>query len=436
MSFSTKQHVFIKVIARRHFSSAGTSSQIVSAASRKYKNPFLVKSSNGTILSKARGQHLLQNESIIDNIISTAELRKTDNVFEVGPGSGALTLRILAKDVKHLTAVDVDEDMLRQVRFNAETHGYTVGSQDLSESNYSSDVFPDDSTSVSNSTSRNVDDQSSEANNLTLIQSCALKASCFPKDFDVLVSNLPYGISSKFVVLLMKDLIKRHERSLQSIETRRGRKNANNINTKNATSESSPLWRSATLMFQKEFAERLLAAPGEPSFSRLSVTTRFLVSVERAMDVKAGSFMPRPHVNSSVVKIVPRRDRMIMIESGIDKDDREENRQYIAKHYNQFFFAEFSAFLKILFTRRRRNVGASLTQKHIVKEISDRYKENAVALGKKPKIIDWNAKIINCVGPLKLYAAYVLDVDPLVQLLGRFHDEGIYFTKVKETRTT
>jgi 16S rRNA (adenine1518-N6/adenine1519-N6)-dimethyltransferase len=66
-----------------------------------------------------------------------------------------------------------------------------------------------------------------------------------------------------------------------------------------------PLWQSATLMFQREVAERLIAAPGSKSYGRLSVLTQWRSEAQILFDVGARAFTPPPRVNSAVVRIVP-----------------------------------------------------------------------------------------------------------------------------------
>ena len=62
----------------------------------------------------------------------------------------------------------------------------------------------------------------------------------------------------------------------------------------------------AILMYQREFAQRLLAEPGSREYSRLTVDFRYLADVEHVMDVPADSFYPIPAVDSTVVRIAPR----------------------------------------------------------------------------------------------------------------------------------
>ncbi len=61
-----------------------------------------------------------------------------------------------------------------------------------------------------------------------------------------------------------------------------------------------------TLMFQKEVALRLAAAPGSKEYGRLSVLTQWLCTVELAFDVAPRAFVPAPKVISTVVNLHPR----------------------------------------------------------------------------------------------------------------------------------
>jgi 16S rRNA (adenine1518-N6/adenine1519-N6)-dimethyltransferase len=63
------------------------------------------------------------------------------------------------------------------------------------------------------------------------------------------------------------------------------------------------------LMVQKEVADRLSAAPGTKEYGALTVFARAAFSVERLLVVRAGSFFPRPEVDSAVVVLSPERPR-------------------------------------------------------------------------------------------------------------------------------
>ncbi|KAG8846059.1 Dimethyladenosine transferase [Serendipita sp. 411] len=60
------------------------------------------------------GQHILKNPLLAQAIVDKANLKPTDSVLEVGPGTGNLTVRILEK-VKHVTAVEMDPRMAAEL---------------------------------------------------------------------------------------------------------------------------------------------------------------------------------------------------------------------------------------------------------------------------------------------------------------------------------
>jgi 16S rRNA (adenine1518-N6/adenine1519-N6)-dimethyltransferase len=66
-----------------------------------------------------------------------------------------------------------------------------------------------------------------------------------------------------------------------------------------------PWWASLTLMFQKEVAQRLVAAPGSHAYGRLSILAQWRTQAKIAFTVPPRAFIPAPKVESAVVHIVP-----------------------------------------------------------------------------------------------------------------------------------
>ena len=66
-----------------------------------------------------------------------------------------------------------------------------------------------------------------------------------------------------------------------------------------------PQWRSLTLMFQQEVAERIVAAVGTPAYGRLSVLAQWRSTARIAMKVHRSAFTPPPKVMSAIVHVVP-----------------------------------------------------------------------------------------------------------------------------------
>ncbi|MET3520412.1 16S rRNA (adenine(1518)-N(6)/adenine(1519)-N(6))-dimethyltransferase RsmA [Mesorhizobium abyssinicae] len=70
--------------------------------------------------------------------------------------------------------------------------------------------------------------------------------------------------------------------------------------------EWPPFYQSMTLMFQREVAERITAAPGSDAYGRLGVLAGWRTQARIAFDVPPQAFTPPPKVTSSVVHLVPR----------------------------------------------------------------------------------------------------------------------------------
>ncbi len=67
-------------------------------------------------------------------------------------------------------------------------------------------------------------------------------------------------------------------------------------------------YRSLTLMFQKEVALRLAAAPRSSAYGRLSIIAQWLCTVRCAFDIPPQAFVPAPKVTSTVVHLAPREE--------------------------------------------------------------------------------------------------------------------------------
>jgi 16S rRNA (adenine1518-N6/adenine1519-N6)-dimethyltransferase len=75
------------------------------------------------------------------------------------------------------------------------------------------------------------------------------------------------------------------------------------------TAEPWPPWYDRLiLMFQREVAERIVAAPGSKSFGRLSVLAGWRTQARILFDIAPSAFVPPPKVVSSLVELVPREN--------------------------------------------------------------------------------------------------------------------------------
>ncbi|MFH1534173.1 MAG: 16S rRNA (adenine(1518)-N(6)/adenine(1519)-N(6))-dimethyltransferase RsmA [Nitrospirota bacterium] len=64
---------------------------------------------------KSLGQNFLQDKSVLDKIIETADLTSTDEIIEVGPGHGILTEE-LAKSAKKVTTIELDDRLIPNLK--------------------------------------------------------------------------------------------------------------------------------------------------------------------------------------------------------------------------------------------------------------------------------------------------------------------------------
>jgi 16S rRNA (adenine1518-N6/adenine1519-N6)-dimethyltransferase len=69
-----------------------------------------------------------------------------------------------------------------------------------------------------------------------------------------------------------------------------------------------PWYDAAILMFQREVAERIVAAPGSKTYGRLSVLSQWRCETKILFDVHPSAFVPAPKVTSSLVRLTPRAD--------------------------------------------------------------------------------------------------------------------------------
>ncbi|GFZ47696.1 18S rRNA (adenine(1779)-N(6)/adenine(1780)-N(6)) -dimethyltransferase [Saitozyma sp. JCM 24511] len=268
------------------------------------------------------GQHILTNP--------LANLKPTDVVLEVGPGTGNLTVRILPATRK-VVAVEMDP------RMAAEVQKRVLGTP--------------------------------QQKKLELIIGDFVKADL--PYFDVCISNTPYQISSPIVFRLLSH---------------------------------RPLIRTAVLMFQREFALRLVATPGSKMWCRLAANVQLYARVEHIMKVGKGNFRPPPQVESSVVRLSPR-------------DPPPPVR-----------FEEFDGLNRVLFTRMNKTVRANFQAKGVKEMLESNYRtwcaEQGVII---PDELDFKAKVETILieaGHAESRAAK-MDVDDLLNLLAAFNEAGM-----------
>merc|ERR1712154_701281 len=98
--------------------------------------------------------------------------------------------------------------------------------------------------------------------------------------------------------------------------------------------------------FQREFAQRLVASPGEKLYCRLSINTQLLARVDHLMKVGKNNFRPPPKVESSVVRIES-VDMKAMVDEVLAEIDFREKRARTM---------DIDDFMKLLHAFNRRGI--------------------------------------------------------------------------------
>jgi 16S rRNA (adenine1518-N6/adenine1519-N6)-dimethyltransferase len=207
---------------------------------------------------RSLGQNFLVNKAVIDKIISAVAELDPKNIIEVGPGLGALTSHLINMN-KNLTLIELDRDLVTK--------------------------WKDEKQNVIEGDALQIDWQAFSSDENT-----------------VLVSNLPYQISSSIVI----------ERSVEPYEI-----------------------KAMVLMFQKEVAQRLMAKKSTPEYGMLTVVAQVFWKIEKVCDADPKSFNPPPNVASRVLKFVRKEG------SAIDRK-------------------KFLSFVKMAFAQRRKLLAKNL----------------------------------------------------------------------------
>jgi 16S rRNA (adenine1518-N6/adenine1519-N6)-dimethyltransferase len=215
---------------------------------------------------KRFGQHFLE-PVWADKVVAAIGPCADDRFLEIGPGPGVLTRR-LAPRVSHLTAVEIDRDMIADL---------------------AADLPP----------------------NVTVIEADVLDL-----DLSPLVTagplrvagNLPYNISSPILFRL-----------IESYRAHGG-------------------LRDATIMVQREVADRIVAPAGRRDYGVLSISVQLHADVARLLALPPGAFRPPPKVHSAVIRLSFRPPAVALA------DERT-----------------FESMVRALFAQRRKTIGNGLS---------------------------------------------------------------------------
>ncbi|AGO11286.1 AaceriACR026Wp [[Ashbya] aceris (nom. inval.)] len=285
------------------------------------------------------GQHILKNPLVAQGIVDKAQIKPSDIVLEVGPGTGNLTVRIL-EQARKVVAVEFDPRMAAEL--TKRVHGTPAEKK------------------------------------LEIMLGDFMKTEL--PYFDICISNTPYQISSPLVFKLIN--------------------------------QPRPP-RVSILMFQREFAMRLLARPGDSLYCRLSANVQMWANVTHVMKVGRNNFRPPPQVESSVVRIEIKNPR-----PPVD-------------------FNEWDGLLRIVFVRKNRTIAAGFKSTAVLEIMEKNYKaylattNDAMVDDAKGSLAEQVKQKIDTVlaeTGLSDKRAGKCDQTDFLKLLYAFHQVGLHFS--------
>ena len=200
-------------------------------------------------LKKKYGQNFLIDENIANKIVSLIRNRNL-KILEIGPGDGRLTNKIIGKNPKILEIVEIDRELINLLR-----------------------------------------DKFRELKYLTITNKNILNYN-LSNSYDIVISNLPYNISSQ--VLVKFSLMKNPPKEM-------------------------------ILMFQKEFALKLL----EKNLNSINSIVNCFFKVKLKFHVSRNCYKPIPNVDSSVLKF-EKLDNFLLKNNEVD--NFIEFKRYIFSH--------------------------------------------------------------------------------------------------------
>ncbi|QKC91227.1 16S rRNA (adenine(1518)-N(6)/adenine(1519)-N(6))-dimethyltransferase RsmA [Mesorhizobium sp. NZP2234] len=198
---------------------------------------------HGLQAKKALGQNFLLDLNLTGKIARSAGDLTSTAVIEVGPGPGGLTRALLSNGARRVVAIERDERCLAAL---AEVSAYYPGRLEV----ISGDALKTDFAGIA--------------------------AAAGDGGTVRIVANLPYNIGTELLIRWLTVM------------------------------DWPPFYASMTLMFQREVAQRIVAAPGSDAYGRLGVLAGWRTQARIAFDVPPQAFTPPPKVTSSVVHLEPR----------------------------------------------------------------------------------------------------------------------------------
>ena len=231
------------------------------------------------------GQNFLVNDDVLKKIVALAEVGENDRILEVGPGIGTLTIALL-KHAAGVVAIERDPDLpavladtlhpWREKFALIEKDALDVTRDDI-VSVASTMVEPggdagclDRASSAANETAQWAVSQSEDCLSESRYRVAVPQEELRPSLPSKLVANLPYAVAATVVLDYF---------------------------------ENFPFLDSATIMVQKEVADRMAAAVGTKNYGAYTVKLGLYAEPVGRFAVGPGNFFPPPRVDSAVIRL-------------------------------------------------------------------------------------------------------------------------------------
>lgn len=206
-----------------------------------------IKEKHNFQLSKSLGQNFITDKSVIERIVEGSDVGEEDLVIEIGPGIGVLTAEA-AESAAKVVAIEIDKKLIPILAETlADYDNIRVVNQDILKTDLNELIR-----------------EEREAGSFT----GGVK----------IMGNLPYYITTPIIMGILENGVEAD---------------------------------SITIMMQKEVADRIKATPGGKIYGAISVAVQYYCEVEQVASVPKEVFVPRPKVDSAVLKLAIRKERPV-----------------------------------------------------------------------------------------------------------------------------
>lgn len=206
-----------------------------------------IKERHNFQLSKSLGQNFITDKSVIERIVEGSDVTEEDLVIEIGPGIGVLTAEA-AETAAKVVAIEIDKKLIPILGETlADYDNIRVINQDILKTDINEIIR-----------------EERESGSFT----GGVK----------IMGNLPYYITTPIIMGILEKGV-----------------GADSI----------------TIMMQKEVADRIKSSPGGKIYGAISVAVQYYCEVEQVASVPKEVFVPRPKVDSAVLKLTIRKERPV-----------------------------------------------------------------------------------------------------------------------------